>query len=97
MMTGAGNQTVSVNPAIPAGYRYVGQFIGHDLSFDKTAAAPSTSVTIEELKQGRSPALDLDCPIWARALHSGSRLAVKPRPYRCGGYLLHGGLAPLRV
>ena len=51
----------SSGPAIPAGFTYLGQFIDHDLTMDRTAKALGSNVTIEELLQGRSPALDLDC------------------------------------
>ena len=50
----------SSGPAIPAGFTYLGQFIDHDLTMDRTAKALGSNVTIEELLQGRSPALDLD-------------------------------------
>ena len=51
----------SSGPSIPAGFTYLGQFIDHDLTMDRTAKALGSNVTIEELLQGRSPALDLDC------------------------------------
>ena len=51
----------SSDPIIPAGFTYLGQFIDHDLTMDRTAKALGSNVTIEELLQGRSPALDLDC------------------------------------
>lgn len=51
----------SSGPAIPAGFTYLGQFIDHDLTLDKTATALGENVTIDQLLQGRSPALDLDC------------------------------------
>src|SRR5262245_51192750 len=44
---------------IPAGFTYLGQFIDHDLTLDKTGKALGTDVTVEELLQGRSPSLDL--------------------------------------
>ena len=50
----------SANPGIPSGFTYLGQFVDHDLTMDNTAAALGSEVTIEELLQGRSPALDLD-------------------------------------
>lgn len=46
--------------AIPAGYTYLGQFVDHDLTLDKTAAALGTDVTMDDLVQGRTSALDLD-------------------------------------
>src|SRR5215218_343218 len=45
---------------IPAGYTYLGQFIDHDLTFDKTDVALGTDVAPADLIQGRSPSLDLD-------------------------------------
>jgi hypothetical protein len=55
-MTAAGNQADSTGPAIPAGFTYLGQFIDHDLTFDRTAVAFGEQVSVEDLKQGRSPA-----------------------------------------
>lgn len=51
----------SSGPAVPAGFTYLGQFIDHDLTMDRTAKALGENVTVAELLQGRSPALDLDC------------------------------------
>ena len=51
----------SSGPTIPAGFTYLGQLIDHDLTMDRTAKALDSTVTIEELLQERSPALDLDC------------------------------------
>ncbi|MDQ0511991.1 peroxidase family protein [Ancylobacter amanitiformis] len=48
-------------PAIPAGFTYLGQFVDHDLTFDRTSAKLGSAVSVEDLLQGRSPALDLDC------------------------------------
>ncbi len=45
---------------IPSGFTYLGQFVDHDLTMDKTGAALGSDVTVDELLQGRSPALDLD-------------------------------------
>jgi hypothetical protein len=45
---------------VPAGFTYLGQFIDHDLSMDVTQVALGDDVTLDELLQGRSPALDLD-------------------------------------
>ncbi|GAA2892259.1 peroxidase family protein [Nonomuraea rubra] len=46
--------------AIPAGYTYLGQFVDHDLTKDVTDRTLGERVTVEQLMQGRSPALDLD-------------------------------------
>ncbi|MGW2558654.1 peroxidase family protein [Streptomyces sp. NPDC001514] len=47
-------------PGIPAGFTYLGQFVDHDLTLDNTRAALGEPVPDEDLRQGRSPALDLD-------------------------------------
>lgn len=59
-MTAEGRQQDSAGPAIPAGFTYLGQFVDHDLTMDNTAASLDENVTVAELVQGRSPALDLD-------------------------------------
>jgi Animal haem peroxidase len=46
--------------SIPAGYTYFGQFVAHDLSFDKSAHELERTLAVAELRQARSPALDLD-------------------------------------
>ncbi len=46
--------------AIPAGFTYFGQFVDHDITFDRSAGIPSELVDPDVLTQGRSPALDLD-------------------------------------
>jgi hypothetical protein len=45
---------------VPAGFTYLGQFVDHDLTMDRTEAQLGEDVTLDELLQGRSPALDLD-------------------------------------
>ncbi|HLL77304.1 MAG TPA: heme peroxidase family protein [Pyrinomonadaceae bacterium] len=45
---------------IPAGFTYLGQFIDHDLTRDRTDRAFNTPVTPDQMRQARSPALDLD-------------------------------------
>jgi Animal haem peroxidase len=45
---------------IPAGFTYLGQFIDHDLTFDKTSVTFGDSVSPADLLQARSPSLDLD-------------------------------------
>lgn len=54
---GAGGPAPS---SIPAGFTYLGQFVDHDLTKDVTADQLGQDVTVDELVQGRSPALDLD-------------------------------------
>jgi heme peroxidase len=48
------------NGDIPAGFTYLGQFVDHDLSFDRTAVMLGELITPPELIQARSPKLDLD-------------------------------------
>jgi hypothetical protein len=48
------------NSQIPAGFTYLGQFIDHDLTFDKTDVMLGTNVTPAQMLQARSPGLDLD-------------------------------------
>jgi Animal haem peroxidase len=45
---------------IPAGFTYLGQFVDHDLTFDKTKVMLGEDVSPAELLQARSPSLDLD-------------------------------------
>jgi hypothetical protein len=45
---------------VPAGYTYLGQFVDHDFTFDKTDVTLGTNVPPAALIQGRSPTLDLD-------------------------------------
>src|SRR4051794_28583932 len=45
---------------IPSGFTYLGQFLDHDLTFDKTTVMLGTKITPAQLLQGRSPSLDLD-------------------------------------
>jgi hypothetical protein len=48
------------HPDLPAGFTYFGQFLDHDITFDKTDGLPSGQLNPEEIVQGRSPSLDLD-------------------------------------
>lgn len=45
---------------IPAGFTYLGQFLDHDLTFDRSRLRDDGSVAVADLVQGRSPSLDLD-------------------------------------
>jgi hypothetical protein len=45
---------------IPAGFTYLGQFVDHDLTFDKTSVMLGQHVSPAQLLQARSPSLDLD-------------------------------------
>ena len=59
-MTTNGVTDPDSSPGIPAGFTYLGQFVDHDLTKDVTADFLGQDVTVDELMQGRSPALDLD-------------------------------------
>ncbi|HJV05470.1 MAG TPA: heme peroxidase family protein [Actinomycetota bacterium] len=54
-MIGAG-----ADARIPAGFTYLGQFVDHDLTFDRTDVTLGENVGPAELLQARSPSLDLD-------------------------------------
>ena len=45
---------------IPAGFTYLGQFLDHDLTFDKTNVMLGENVSPADLLQARSPSFDLD-------------------------------------
>jgi hypothetical protein len=57
---------------IPAGFTYLGQFIDHDLTFDKTEVMLGQDVAPIDLLQGRSPTLDLDSMYGAGPSNAGS-------------------------
>lgn len=56
------------HPDLPAGYTYLGQFIDHDITFDKTGKIPDRQLDVREIEQGRSPVLDLDS-LYGRGPH----------------------------
>jgi hypothetical protein len=58
---------------LPAGFTYLGQFIDHDLTFDVTEVAFGENLTVDELRQARSPSLDLDSLYGRGPLRPGSR------------------------
>jgi Animal haem peroxidase len=45
---------------IPAGFTYLGQFLDHDLTFDKTQVMLGANISPAVMLQARSPSLDLD-------------------------------------
>ncbi|MEO8687655.1 MAG: heme peroxidase family protein [Solirubrobacteraceae bacterium] len=45
---------------VPSGFTYLGQFLDHDLTFDKTTVMLGTTISPTVLLQARSPSLDLD-------------------------------------
>jgi hypothetical protein len=91
---------------VPSGYTYLGQFVDHDLTMDRTAVMLGADVTPADLLQGRSPALDLDSlygagpddPGSARFyeadglhLRTGSTIAVPPDAAKAGHDLPRAG------
>jgi len=57
---------------IPAGFTYLGQFVDHDLTFDKTNVMLGENVSPADLLQARSPSLDLDSVYGAGPTEPGS-------------------------
>jgi hypothetical protein len=57
---------------VPAGYTYLGQFIDHDLTSDRTKVMLGQNVSPAELLQARSPSLDLDSLYGAGPQNAGS-------------------------
>ncbi|MEO5653526.1 MAG: heme peroxidase family protein [Marmoricola sp.] len=55
MVSGGGGEGT-----VPAGYTYLGQFVDHDLTMDRTDVMLGTDISPTDLLQGRSPRLDLD-------------------------------------
>src|SRR5438093_4314891 len=45
---------------VPAGFTYLGQFLDHDLTFDKSVLMEGVDISPADLEQSRSPSLDLD-------------------------------------
>lgn len=62
------------HPTLPAGFTYFGQFLDHDITFDKTLGLPSGELSPEEIIQGRSPSLDLDSVYGRGPTHETRRL-----------------------
>ncbi|MGK5632238.1 peroxidase family protein [Streptomyces sp. URMC 123] len=65
-------------PGVPAGYTYLGQFVDHDLTLDNTRVGLGEPVSVEELMQGRSPALDLDSVYGLGPRHASSSRFYEP-------------------
>jgi hypothetical protein len=53
-------QAILDNPRTSAGFTYLGQFIDHDITFDEFADLSSDLLLPNQIRQGRSPSLDLD-------------------------------------
>jgi hypothetical protein len=55
----AGDDLAGDNPGVPAGFTYLGQFIDHDITFDKTKDFPVIDDPLL-IEQARTPNLELD-------------------------------------
>ncbi|WP_269930548.1 peroxidase family protein [Aminobacter sp. HY435] len=75
------------NPAIPAGFTYLGQFVDHDITLDLTPLAKAMDDP-EMVKNFRTPGLDLDCVygagpgphrfLFARAANASGQMVDTP-------------------
>jgi hypothetical protein len=63
---------------MPAGFTYLGQFVDHDLTFDKTTVMLGENISPTQLLQGRSPSLDLDSLYGAGPADPASAKFYKP-------------------
>ena len=93
---------------VPAGYTYLGQFIDHDLTMDRTDVMFGDDVRPVDLLQGRSPRLDLDslygngpgdaasARFYSDGLHlkTGTTVAVPPDAAKPGHDLPRVGTGP---
>ena len=52
--------TLSADSHIPSGFTYLGQFVDHDITFDRTVGIPDGMLDPAEIVQGRTPSLELD-------------------------------------
>lgn len=60
METEQGDPNDNRDSIIPAGYTYLGQFIDHDITLDRTELETEGQIDPDKLQNFRSPALDLD-------------------------------------
>lgn len=44
----------------PSGYTYLGQFLTHEITFDKTSDLATALLDVDSIEQGRTPSIDLD-------------------------------------
>lgn len=80
-------QDVTADPdsSIAAGYTYLGQFIDHDITFDKTTLSQAGALDPESIANNRTPSLDLD------SVYGGGP-ALSPQLYEPDGVRLRVGL-----
>ena len=76
---------------VPAGFTYLGQFIDHDLSFDKTQVMLGQNVSPAQLLQARSPSLDLDSLYGAGQDPASAKFYSDGVHLKVGGAIAEGG------
>ncbi len=69
----AENSAADDHPLLPAGYTYLGQFVTHDITFDRTEGLADGELFAEQIRQGRSPSLELDSLYGMGPLSESSR------------------------
>lgn len=52
--------TAPNNSDVPAGFTYLGQFVDHDITLDRTVGFPAGGLDPEEIEQAPTQSLDLD-------------------------------------
>lgn len=69
----AQNSAADDHPYLPAGYTYLGQFVTHDITFDRTEGLADGELSALQIRQGRSPSLELDSLYGMGPLSESSR------------------------
>lgn len=67
------NNDPAADSNLPAGYTYLGQFITHDITFDKTVNIADGELDAKQIRQGRTPSLELDSLYGMGPLSASSR------------------------
>jgi hypothetical protein len=67
---------------IPAGFTYFGQFVDHDITFDRNDLLPGVTLKPEDILSGRSPSLELDSvygagPIGSPSFYEADKIHLK--------------------
>ena len=79
-MLESGNDAAG-DTSIPAGFTYFGQFVDHDITFDRTDGLPTEGLDPDEIVNSRSPSLDLDSlygrgRVESHELYDGDRFLI---------------------
>jgi len=62
-----------IHTSLPAGYTYLGQFVTHDITFDRTEGLATGELSASLIRQGRTPSLELDSLYGMGPLSESSR------------------------